>query len=291
MSPAQQGFIVLPALGLLVWGLYAAWRDFCRLRALADTPTARIRSAPQGYVELAGRAALMDGEPVLGPLSGLPCAWYRYQVEEKDDRDRWRVVDRGLSEALFWLEDGSGRCVVDPDGAEVIKTRKDVWYEQGPRRGEGWGGLLKGALRGFQARYRYTEQRIAAGDELHVLGRFRTEGGPPDPPDYRRETARLLEDWKRDARRMALFDRNGDGRIDEAEWEAARLAARRQVDRAHLQQAVAPEVHTLSDPGDGRPYLISTVSERRLLRGLRLRAAGWLLAALGAGGWLEWALG
>ncbi len=291
MTLAEREFAALLALAVLGWGLYAAWRDFRRLRVLADTPTARIRSAPQGYVELAGRAALMAGEPVLAPLSGLPCAWYRYRVEEKDDRHRWRVVDRGLSDALFWLEDGAGRCAVDPEGAEVIKTRKDVWYEQGPRQGEGLEWWLKGALRGFQAQYRYTEQRIAAGEELHVLGRFRTVGGATEPPDYRRETARLLEDWKRNTRRMALFDRDGDGRIDLAEWEAVRLAARRQVEREHLEQAAAPEVHTLAAPSDGRPYLISTVSEQRLLRGLRLRVAGWLLAALGAAGWLGWAFG
>ncbi len=65
-----------------------AWR-------LADTPIARIRPAPQGYVELYGRARLLPGPPILAPLSSLPCAWYRYQIEERSSGGRWWSVESG----------------------------------------------------------------------------------------------------------------------------------------------------------------------------------------------------
>jgi hypothetical protein len=133
-----------------------------------------------------------------------------------------------MSDALFWLIDETGRCVLDPDGAEVIKTGRDVWY------GDGGSSRLKGmehglpswlaGLRGLSADYRYTEQRILPGEEIHVLGLFRTVAGIGEAPNTRRELSRLLEDWKKDSRRMALFDRNGDGHIDAGEWEAARRA-------------------------------------------------------------------
>jgi hypothetical protein len=82
------------ALVLLGPGLYYAWRCFRRARALADTDTARIRSAPQGYVELKGRAGLMDGDPIIAPLSGLPCCWYRYRIERKTSDGKWKIIDR-----------------------------------------------------------------------------------------------------------------------------------------------------------------------------------------------------
>jgi hypothetical protein len=90
-------------------------------------------------------------------------------------------------------------------------------------------------------------------EELHVIGLFRTVGGLREAPDTRREVADLLERWKRDPRRMALFDRRRNGRIDPDEWEAARRAAYRQVQREQLQQATQPDVHLMADPGDTCP--------------------------------------
>lgn len=287
------GELEVMTLMILGLGLYYAWRCFHRARALADTATARIRSAPQGYVELKGRTELMDGHPVTAPLSGLPCCWYRYRIEQKTSDGKWKTIDKGMSDDLFWLIDETGRCVLDPDGAEVIKTSRDVWYGDGCPRAlagmeHGLPGWLKG-LRGFSADYRYTEQRILSGEELHVLGLFRTVGGVSEAPNSRRELSRLLENWKRDPRRMALFDRNGDGQIDADEWEAARRAARHQLDRAQLIRSVDPDVHMLGNPGNPRrPFLISAVSEQRLVRSFQRRAAMALMAALLGGGYLAW---
>lgn len=251
-----------------------AWR-------LADTPIARIRSAPQGYVEFAGRAQLMEGAPILAPLSHLPCAWYAYQIEERSTNGRWWCVDAGESDSLFLLDDGTARCVIDPDGAHFIKTRRDVWYASES-------GVRSHALWGIGAAYRYVEQRILPGEELHVIGGFRTVGGLREAPDTRREVAELLERWKRDPQRMKLFDRRRNGRIDPDEWEAARRAAEKQVRRQQLQQSIAPEVHLLADTGDpSRPFIIAAFhQEGRLIRYFQWRAAGCLLAAALASGFL-----
>jgi hypothetical protein len=257
--------------GVLHYGR-RAWR-------LADTPIARIRSAPQGYVELYGRARVLPGPPILAPLSGLPCAWYRYRVEERSSGGRWWRVDAGDSDHLFALEEGAVHCVIDPEGADFIKTRRDVWYGNSS-------GARTHALWGIGAAYRYTEQRILPGEELHVIGQFRTVGGLREVPDTQREVAELLERWKRDPQRMALFDRNRNGRIDPDEWEAARRAAHQQVRREQRQRAADPDVHLLADPGDPhRPYIIAAFREEdRLIRYFQWRAAGCLLLALLAGG-------
>jgi hypothetical protein len=260
--------------GVLYYGR-RAWR-------LADTPIARIRSAPQGYVELYGRAGLLPGPPILAPLSALPCAWFRYRVEERSEGGRWRPLDQGDSDSLFVLDDGTGQCVIDPEGADFIKTRRDIWYGS-PN------GARTHALWGIGAAYRYTEQRILPGEELHAIGRLRTVGGLRETPDTQREVAELLERWKRDPQRMALFDRNRNGRIDPDEWEAARRAAHRQVQREQLEQATEPDVHVLADPGDPtRPFIIAAFrEEERLIRYFHWRAAGCLLLALLAGGLLS----
>lgn len=263
--------------GALYGALYfgrRAWR-------LADTPIARVRAAPQGYVELYGRARLLPGPPILAPLSGLPCAWYRYRIEERSSGGRWWWVESGDSDNLFALGDGTAQCVIDPEGADFIKTRRDVWYGNAS-------GARTHALWGIGAAYRYTEQRVLPDEELHVIGLFRTVGGLREAPDTRREVAELLERWKRDPKRMAMFDRRRNGRIDPDEWEAARRAAYRQVQRQQLQQANQPDVHLMADPGDSaRPFIIAAFREEsRLITYFRWRAAGCLLAAALASGYL-----
>ncbi|MEJ2115410.1 MAG: hypothetical protein P8X88_05040, partial [Gammaproteobacteria bacterium] len=62
--------------------LFAALRSFHRARLIEDMPTSKIRSCPQGYVELCGTAKLMDGPDIHAPLSGQPCVWYSFSVEE-----------------------------------------------------------------------------------------------------------------------------------------------------------------------------------------------------------------
>jgi hypothetical protein len=268
------------ALAVVVAGSYGALYYGRRAWRLADTPIARIRSAPQGYVELYGRARLMEGPPILAPLSLLPCAWYCYQVEERSN-NRWQTVDSGESDSLFLLDDGTGRCVIDPHGADFVKVRRDVWYgnESGARTHALWG---------IGTAYRYTEQRLLPGEELHAIGGFRTVGGLREAPDTRREVAELLERWKRDPQRMAMFDRRRNGRIDPDEWEAARRAAEKQVRREQLQQAVEPDIHLLADTGDpARPFIIAAFREEgRLIRYFQWRAVGCLLAAVLAGGLL-----
>lgn len=278
-APLQPWLAALTLAGLIAGG-YGALYYGRRAWRLADTPIARIRSAPQGYVELYGQARLMEGPPIIAPLSLLPCAWYRYRVEECVN-NRWRMIDSGESDHLFLLEDRTGRCVIDPHGADLIKIRRDVWYG-------GASGARIHALWGLGAAYRYTEQRLIPGEEIHVLGGFRTVGGLREAPDIRREVAALLECWKRDPQRMALFDRNGNGRIDPDEWEAARRAAEKQVRREWLQQTPGPDIHLLADPEDpARPFIIAAFrNERRLIGYFQWRAAGCLFVAVGAGGFL-----
>jgi len=100
-------------------GLTSFWAWFANLkryRTVADTPTSRIASAPQGYIELVGRGSQPPGDNLISPVNGLPCLWYRYRIERKNG-DRWEYVESGISHDTFGVDDGSGSVLVDPDGA------------------------------------------------------------------------------------------------------------------------------------------------------------------------------
>ena len=108
-------------IGLTAAGFYFAFEFFKRARVIEDTPTSKIRSAAQGYVELIGVGDNLDGPVTVAPLTKTPCTWYRYKVEKLGDKHD-HVVDSGTSEDLFVLVGKTGRCVIDPDGAIVSPT-------------------------------------------------------------------------------------------------------------------------------------------------------------------------
>ena len=105
--------ILLVAAGMC---LLAALRLFHKARLIEDTPTSKIRSSTQGYVELHGTAKWMEGPEIHAPLSGQPCVWYSYSVEEyvQHAKQKWRRIDSETSGHLFLLEDETGACLIDP---------------------------------------------------------------------------------------------------------------------------------------------------------------------------------
>jgi hypothetical protein len=258
------------ALGGIAVLAFAAWTmSFRRGRAILDTPTSRIESAAQGYVELVGRGQHHPAGPVLSKLTGLPCLWYRYLVEQKTGKDRWVRVDAGRSEQTFILEDDSGRCLVDPEHAEVITRRKDTW---------------------MQGSYRYTEWLILPQASVYAIGQFSTLGGANADLSLNRDVSELLAEWKRDkAGLLARFDLDGDSEISEEEWLLARQAARREIRRRHHEIRLDAGTHMLHRPHDGRLFLISDLDPDALARRYRIWARVHLaafLASVAGAGWL-----
>ncbi len=263
-----------------------------RARIIEDTPTSRIRSAAQGYVELAGRGELMEGAPIVAPLTGKTCTWYRYKVEKTGDRHS-RVVESGVSDELFVLQGQTGRCVIDPEGAVVTCRSKQVWHEYGyPSNRSGrsrGGGLLGGLMRG---RYRYTEERMHAGDPLYAIGMFASVGGGAESFNTDAEVRELLKLWKQNsAALLKHFDANGDGEIDAQEWEAVRKAAYKKVRRQQSERSVAPLTHIMTKPRhDNRPFLLSVYPQHELVKRYKLKSAACLAGFLLLGATAVWML-
>lgn len=256
-----------------------------RTRLMEDTPTSRVRSAAQGYVELEGVALLMAGEPIICPLTATRCVWWKYRVDEKQSDGRntkWVRIDAGRSDDSFLLDDGTGQCVVDPAGADVIPTAKRTWYGSSPRPDVPY-ELGKGMLRAMFGKYRYTEELIFSANRVYAIGAFRTQAGGPDVFDEQADLRELLDKWKHDKQMMALLDVNKDGTVDMKEWEAARRMALDKVRRDHVERAVGtPDLNILAKPKDGRPYILSGVPQAALVRRYRLYAAGCLVVLAGA---------
>src|SRR3569833_3314469 len=267
LDPFECRMLVTVVIVVAVGAFIDAFVSLRRARLLEDTPTTRIRNDAQANEEMEGEEVMMEGVPIIAPRTLLPCAWCRYRVEERVENNRgdarWRTRRRGTSDGIFILRDDSGDCVVDPDGATVTPSARDVWYGDTPtpppmhRNKTVWrhGG-----------RCRYREERIHAGDYLYAIGEFRSTGGA-EGPAHADALRALLAEWKRNrSALLARFDDNRDGAIDVDEWERARRVAEQEGATELALRAAEPEVALLSRPrSDPRPFLLSTVTPRDLI--------------------------
>lgn len=271
-SPGDFWFWTAAGLVAAVGGFAGAFAALHKARLIEDTPTSRIRSAAQGYVELDGYARLMPGPEIRSPLSGARCCWWRYRIEQQETRWRngrrtthWRTIESGTSDELFLLVDATGECVVDPEGASVHPSLKRQWRGSTPRPErvpEKTPWLQSGD-------YRYREELLQVGDPVYALGWFRTQSAQL-ALDETADLNELLRQWKADERALlARFDADRDGRIDLQEWERVRRTALEQVRRDQVQRTLDPELHVLCQPPDRRPYLLSTLAQQALARRYR----------------------
>lgn len=253
--PSLHAFLTLSYVPLLALAWYSAWmrplllliiasisfyawiKSYRRFQLIADIPTSSIRAAAQGYVELFGKSELHPGSLPLGYQSSPPCVWYRYHVRERVG-ERWVTCSKGVSDETFLLKDHTGVCIVDPECAEVVTTEHRRW---------------------IHGDYHYDVDYLAPGDTLYVLGELITLGHGISQSEVHLDVSTLLKEWKQDqATLLARFDSNGDGVLSTDEWEGARTAAEREVNRQQQEQGDRPAMHLLRAPGDGRPYILAT---------------------------------
>jgi len=292
-APPDDFWLVAGILILLTLGGFAgAFYYFLRKRIIEDTPTSLIRSAAQGYVELTGIGRFLDGPPIVSPLTGKHCTWYSWQIEERrrsGRRTRWVTVERGTSGELFQLEDETGACVIDPEGASVTATTRDIWYGSSarPTTGPGGGGWLSAG------RYRYTEHRLLPGEPLYAIGLFQTVGGAGSEFNVDIDMRELLREWKQDSERLLRqFDRNSDGEIDVQEWEAVRKQAYREVMARHAERKTAEPMNLMAATQDRRrPYILSSVPQDDLVRRFHYRSIGLIILFFAAGAAATWIIG
>jgi hypothetical protein len=299
LAHASPMFLVFALVGC-GFGLYLGFTGLHRYRLIEDVPTAKVRSAHQGYVELIGRAVMMDGEPIVAPLSQLQCCWYQFSVQRRSGKN-WNTVNSGTSDSLFVLRDDTGDCVIDPEGAEVDTVHSRNWhgsseytsiphlharFDQFGHSTDAASGLLGGALRGIHfgsGHYRFRERVILDNDPLYAIGWFKSLDDSDRAENERVLTREILREWKRSPALLQQFDRNGDGSIDTDEWEQVRRAAKKEAREQLAEAASHTHVHTLSKP-NGRHFLLSNRDEETMVRRYKWRAAiGFSLFFVGGG--------
>ena len=134
--PLQQ-FLDHPLVRLLndplVWGpvgvalgVYLFVRGFQllkRKRLLLNTPRSSVRAAALGPVEISGQAS--GPYTLVSPLSLSDCYYYRVAVTSASyKQNRYRLMEES---APLFLDDGTGKLMVDPYGADIQCAPSATW--------------------------------------------------------------------------------------------------------------------------------------------------------------------
>jgi hypothetical protein len=191
------GDIIYPATGFLIGlGLiYSGVKKHLFVQKINNLPTSKAEGAAIGLVELCGKARCHD--PTVSPLSKADCAYWRIHAEyyRPGRRGGWMEMFFRDSSKPFYLEDETGKMLVDPTGADIDIPRDKFCEGYISGRGElGMGhtpmpaealefinGLDIGGKAIFMSRQyenvRISEYHIAEGDPLFVLGSAEPQAG------------------------------------------------------------------------------------------------------------------
>jgi hypothetical protein len=146
---------------LILGLLTGAWGRMHTQRPVA------IARAPEGRV-ITVRGVAVPRDLLESPLSGSPCVYYRYSVEEwRKSRllgtgaGFWQLAEHDEAIAEFYLDDGTARAIVAPGDARV---------RAGRRLGNAAMDAARAGDAGLAPERRAHELLIEPGDELTVTG-------------------------------------------------------------------------------------------------------------------------
>lgn len=165
---------LLCGLGALIVGLFLFFRGFQilkRKRWIEDTPVSKIAGAAMGRVKIFGKAT--GPYTLLSPLSGVDCYYYRAvawsgQRTENEQPLETRAVE-SVSTPLF-VEDETGRVMIDPRGAELDLPREFEETNSGISMSECARRFLRRHGLSTENETTIAEYAIKPGDPLLVLG-------------------------------------------------------------------------------------------------------------------------
>ncbi len=97
-------------------------------RLVLNTPFSKIRSASMGLVEVSGAAT--GPHTVPAGITGAPCFYYcatAWELKESGNNSQWKKVAEETLYVPFFVDDSTGRLLVNPQGAhlDVHRTFRD----------------------------------------------------------------------------------------------------------------------------------------------------------------------
>lgn len=181
--------LIVCVIGVVSWYFGATQRLKRQLKGAKPWSLNELPEDTHGRVIGQARAI---GEHLAGPLTGRTCVYYIAIVEEQRSTGRssyWRTVASETRGVPFMIEDGTGRAIIDPNGAQVAldfdgNSKSGTFNKADPvqeaflaRHGQNSEGWV------FNKTLRYREAMIEIGETISVLGSGTREPDPHAAPE------------------------------------------------------------------------------------------------------------
>ena len=229
----MNGFaLVFIVIGVLMY--FNGFKSLVRKRLLENIPRSKIGSLALGLVEIAGVAR--PGESILkAPVSGLDCVFYKDQNTLKDG-----VVKTVYSDSPFYLEDSTGKILIDPNKAELLLGNPSYSENE--------------SLEWF----------IEPGDQINILGTALSK----DSNDKFYKELRAL---KNDPNELSKVDTDKNGVISNEEWDTAVNKIKEHLFQERMKQQVESSSNNLiiGKGFEDRIYIISDKNAEELSKLLK----------------------
>jgi hypothetical protein len=120
LATNELAIVAMIGIGAGLFFFVRGFRLLARKRLLLNTPTSKIRSASMGLIEISGLAS--GPYTVPAPITGKACYLYRttaWQQRESGKQHDWEKVAEETLHVPFFVDDGTGKLLVEPHGAEL----------------------------------------------------------------------------------------------------------------------------------------------------------------------------
>lgn len=159
------------------WYFFKGFRKFRHKRVIENIETSKIRSVAIGPAEIVGKTRPF-GSLLKSPITKKDCVFYSLLVEEyrgSGKSSRWVTIYKHVSTEPFYVQDQTGKVLVDPTGANVVSSsyifesgigktvpeNVNKFFEENDLK-------LKGLV--FNKRIRVRECTISNEQQVYVLG-------------------------------------------------------------------------------------------------------------------------
>lgn len=202
--------VVIVVLGLAAVIALAMWNAGKNARRIAKVPRCPIGELPEATRARIVGHVVRHGLWAVAPLTHRPCVYWKVTLRVLEGFGRyarWRTVLTETGGVPFAIDDGTGRAMIDPDGAEAaIRVSHHNSARFGLRDRERdflarhevdpGGGL-------FRRKFRFEESIIAIGQGVAAVGAGLFQPiGADDPGTYREPPSR----WLRIASRLCELE-------------------------------------------------------------------------------------
>lgn len=268
-----------------------------RARLIEDVATSTVHSAPQGYIELMGHAEFSSEIKMRSPLSGRECVWFHYIIEKRRQNEDgifgfWDPVTNIESKSEFQLEDETGKCTIDPLGAEVICYEKKIWYADSYTPGYPTTAVSKPGFMNLINRreFRFTERWIEPAETLYAIGQFVTENGRQHKRTIEEDSIILMDRWNLNPKKyLADFEIDSLGRMSDSEWNKIKSKAVKEVREGRSSCENSEQKHFLKKPVEkNNLYIISSFSDEELTKKYRLLSRLLIVSSTFLGAFSVW---